>query len=111
MFTVRTLPLRLQFNYVMPLSKNDHGTLNVFFEETSLVGKDRRRLTFQECKRRLYKRLAFHNIEVKSVKEEEYCYIPMGGELPDLKQRGDEICITVSTCWYNYLVFGPIKLI
>ena len=83
----------------MPLRKNDEdGTYTVFFEETSLVGKDSRRLTFAECKQRLYKRLGFHGIEVLGVKEEEYCYIPMGGELPDLKQRG------MPNCWYAYYV-------
>jgi lycopene beta-cyclase len=71
----------------MPLHRNDDGTHTVFLEETSLVGKGLRRLTFEECQRRLYKRLAFHQMSVLGVREEEYCYIPMGGELPDLQQR------------------------
>lgn len=75
------------FMYVMPLSQYADGSYRVFLEETSLVGKGPRRLTFQECKRRAYKRLAFHGIEVLDVEEEEYCYIPMGGELPERSQR------------------------
>ena len=59
----------------------------VFFEETSLVGKDSRRLSFEECKKRAYARLGYHGINVLGLEEEEYCYIPMGGELPDLTQR------------------------
>jgi hypothetical protein len=40
-------------------------------------------------KRRLLKRLEFHGIEYapESVREEEFCYIPMGGALPDSEQR------------------------
>jgi lycopene beta-cyclase len=74
--------------YVMPLSANkENGTHRVFWEETSLVGRGSRRLTFAECKKRAYQRLKFHGINVLGVEEEEYCYIPMGGELPDLTQR------------------------
>lgn len=73
--------------YVMPLRQLEDGTHLCFFEETSLVGKGDRRLSFEECKQRTYERLAFHNITVLGVEEEEYCYIPMGGELPDLTQR------------------------
>lgn len=73
--------------YTMPLGRREDGTFRVFFEETSLVGKDDRRLSFEECKRRAYKRLTFHDIKVFGVEEEEFCYIPMGGELPDLTQR------------------------
>lgn len=71
----------------MPLGKNDDGTFRVFFEETSLVGLGSRRLSFEECKTRAMQRLAFHKIDVLDVEEEEYCYIPMGGELPDSRQR------------------------
>lgn len=77
----------------MPLSSNTDGTHTVFWEETSLVGKDGRRLSFAECKKRIYKRLGFHGIEVLDVKEEEYCYIPMGGELPNLHQRGEKVLV------------------
>ena len=74
--------------YAMPLRKEESdGTYRVFFEETSLVGRGRRRLTFAECKDRAYRRLKFHGINVLGVEEEEFCYIPMGGELPDLNQR------------------------
>ena len=73
--------------YVMPLSQNDDGTHRVFMEETSLVGRGSRRLTFEECKKRAYKRMEHHGIKVFDIEEEEYCYIPMGGELPDRTQR------------------------
>jgi lycopene beta-cyclase len=85
----------------MPLCKNDDGAHTVFLEETSLVGKGMRRLTFEECKKRLYKRLAFHRMSVLGVREEEYCYIPMGGELPDLRQRGlsrAALCVEIEIC-------------
>ena len=78
---------RPTFMYVMPLSVNDDGTEQVFWEETSLVGRGERRLSFQECKKRAYRRLEHHGINVLGVEEEEFCYIPMGGELPDLSQR------------------------
>lgn len=73
--------------YTMPLGKNADGTYKVFWEETSLVGRGKRRLSFEECKKRAYKRLSHYGISVMAVEEEEYCYIPMGGELPDLSQR------------------------
>ena len=79
--------------YVMPLNQNLDGTYTVFWEETSLVGKGNRRLSFEECKRRAYKRLEYYNIKVLEVEEEEYCYIPMGGEIPELSQRGQYIHI------------------
>ena len=75
------------FMYVMPLEILPNGTHRVFFEETSLVGRDERRLTFAECKKRAFHRLSHLGMKVFGVEEEEYCYIPMGGELPDLKQR------------------------
>lgn len=74
--------------YVMPLTKDiENKTYRVFWEETSLVGKGSRRLTFEECKQRALARLQYHNITVLGIEEEEYCYIPMGGEIPDTKQR------------------------
>ena len=73
--------------YAMPLSVNEDGSYRVFWEETSLVGRGERRLTFEECKRRALRRLEYHGISISDVEEEEYCYIPMGGELPDLTQR------------------------
>ncbi|KAJ1438571.1 lycopene cyclase protein-domain-containing protein [Ochromonadaceae sp. CCMP2298] len=78
---------RPTFMYVMPLSENADGTFNVFWEETSLVGKGDRRLSFQECKKRGLRRLEYHGVKVLEVEEEEFCYIPMGGELPDSSQR------------------------
>ena len=73
--------------YTMPLGPLPDGKYRVFFEETSLVGRDERRLSFEECKTRAMKRLAFHGIQIFGVEEEEYCYIPMGGELPAGNQR------------------------
>jgi len=78
---------RPTFMYVMPLKILEGGKYKVFFEETSLVGRDSRMLSFTECKKRALERLAFYNITIESIEEEEYCYIPMGGELPDLTQR------------------------
>lgn len=75
------------FMYAMPLGTYPDGSHRVFFEETSLVGKGLRRLSFEECKRRAFLRLKHHDINVLGVEEEEYCYIPMGGELPSLTQR------------------------
>jgi lycopene beta-cyclase len=67
-----------QFMYTMPLGVLADGKYRVFFEETSLVGRGSRRLSFEECKSRAYERLKYHNINVLGVEEEEYCYIPMG---------------------------------
>lgn len=71
------------FIYVMPL--DDGVGRRVFFEETSLVASPA--MDFDELKERLYRRLAFYNIEVEEVCEEEFCLIPMGGEMPVLRQR------------------------
>ena len=78
---------RPTFMYAMPFKKIDDNRYEIFFEETSLVGKDERRLSFEECKKRAMARLASHNMQILALTEEEYCYIPMGGELPDLTQR------------------------
>lgn len=78
---------RPTFMYVMPLREYQDGTLQVFFEETSLVGEGDRRLEFETCKQRAMRRLEYHGMEVLGIEEEEYCYIPMGGELPDRTQR------------------------
>merc|ERR1712129_486539 len=64
----------------MPLGKN-----RIFFEETSLVGRPA--ISFQTCKDRFFQRLKHLGIEVKNVEEEEFCYIPMGGPLPERNQR------------------------
>lgn len=68
------------FMYAMPLYDNF-----IFFEETSLVARPA--VSFQECKDRCFQRLKYHGINVKSVIEEEFCYIPMGGALPIRDQR------------------------
>ena len=52
-----------------------------------MLSTGNRRLGFQECKDRLQKRLDFHDITVLGIEEEEFCYIPMGGELPDAQKR------------------------
>eukprot|EP01039_Chlorochromonas_danica_P008159 gene8159-9001_t len=78
---------RPTFMYAMPLGRNKDGSYRVFFEETSLVGRGKRTLSFEECKKRALKRLAFYDINIRGMEEEEYCYIPMGGELPDRHQR------------------------
>lgn len=68
------------FMYAMPLKDNE-----IFFEETSLVARPA--VSFQECKDRFFKRLEHLGIKVNKVKEEEFCYIPMGGALPIRDQR------------------------
>jgi len=80
---------RPSFVYVMPEGECDGCGASAFFEETSLVGRGERRLEFETLKQRLIKRLEFHGIKYDpaSVREEEYCYIPMGGALPDMAQR------------------------
>jgi len=81
---------RPSFMYVMPDGPVDgEDCVRAFFEETSLVGKDERRLEFGTLKKRAMARLAHLGMKVRasSVQDEEYCYIPMGGNLPDLTQR------------------------
>ena len=68
------------FLYAMPFGPN-----KIFFEETSLV--ERPGLEFDDLKVKLQQRLDRLGVEVKSVEEEEYCLIPMGGVLPTLPQR------------------------
>jgi len=68
------------FMYAMPLKDN-----KIFFEETSLVARPA--VSFQECKDRCFRRLKHLGIDVLTVEEEEYCYIPMGGALPARDQR------------------------
>lgn len=71
------------FIYVMPL---DNGAgRRVFFEETSLVASPA--MPFDMLKQRLEKRLEYYGVEVEDVHDEEFCLIPMGGEMPELKQR------------------------
>lgn len=71
------------FIYVMPLD-NGRGR-HMFFEETSLVASPA--MDFDELKERLYRRLRYYDIEIEKVVEEEFCLIPMGGEMPVLRQR------------------------
>ena len=80
---------RPSFVYVMPAGAADGGGVTAFFEETSLVGRGARRLEFPLLKRRLERRLQHHGVayDAASVREEEYCYIPMGGNLPEPTQR------------------------
>ena len=68
------------FLYAMPFGPN-----KIFFEETSLV--ERPGLEFDDLKVKLQQRLDRLGVEVRSVEEEEYCLIPMGGVLPTLPQR------------------------
>lgn len=68
------------FLYVMPFSKT-----KLFLEETSLVSRPP--FAFQELKDRLQVRMEHLGIKVKSMTEEEYCLIPMGGVLPTFPQR------------------------
>lgn len=68
------------FMYAMPLKDN-----RIFFEETSLVARPA--ISFQECKDRTATRLKHLGIEVLDIEEEEFCYIPMGGPLPEKNQR------------------------
>ena len=56
----------------------------VFLEETCLVARPP--LPFSTLKRRLQRRLAAAGVEVVSVKDEEWSFIPVGGPLP----RGDQ---------------------
>ena len=53
------------------------------------AGRGERRLEFATLKRRLLKRLEFHDIryDPSSVREEEFSYIPLGGALPEASQR------------------------
>nr|ATD53291.1 lycopene beta-cyclase [Campylaephora kondoi] len=71
------------FIYVMPLDNGE--ARRFFFEETSLVASPA--MPFDALKERLYKRLDYYGIDVQDVQDEEFCLIPMGGEMPDLRQR------------------------
>lgn len=77
------------FMYTMPLGPvaGEPGAYHVFFEETSLVARPA--LSFEECQKRAFARLKHLGIRVrqKSITEEEFCYIPMGGPLPEPGQR------------------------
>lgn len=68
------------FMYVMPLADN-----KIFFEETSLVASPA--VSFRACKDRCTRRLASMDVKIKKVIEEEFCYIPMGGDVTRPGQR------------------------
>lgn len=68
------------FLYAMPFSST-----KVFLEETSLVARPI--IPFPELKARLDARMEHLGIKIKSIEDEEYCAIPMGGVLPKIPQR------------------------
>lgn len=68
------------FLYAMPFSTN-----RIFLEETSLVARPG--LPMEDIQERMVARLRHLGIQVKSIEEDEYCVIPMGGPLPVLPQR------------------------
>ncbi|PXF46251.1 Lycopene beta cyclase, chloroplastic [Gracilariopsis chorda] len=71
------------FIYVMPMDSGKGR--HVFFEETSLVASPA--MDFGVLKERLHKRLDYYGVKVEQLLEEEFCLIPMGGEMPNLDQR------------------------
>jgi len=77
------------FMYAMPLgpASDGSGAQRIFFEETSLVARPG--VSFEECKKRCFARLKHLGVDVRpgTVTEEEFCYIPMGGPLPEPGQR------------------------
>lgn len=77
------------FMYVMPLGpvEGEPGAQRVFFEETSLVARPA--VSFEECKKRCFQRLKYLGVSFRedTVTDEEFCYIPMGGPLPEPGQR------------------------
>ena len=75
------------FMYAMPMGPGKTpGSLRVFFEETVLVSRPA--LSIAECERRADLRLKHLGMTQVSDKEDlEFCYIPMGGPLPDKYQR------------------------
>ncbi|KAL7097786.1 hypothetical protein ACP275_10G164500 [Erythranthe tilingii] len=68
------------FLYAMPFSSK-----RIFLEETSLVARPG--LNMKDIQERMAARLNHLGIKVKSIEEDEYCVIPMGGPLPVLPQR------------------------
>ena len=73
-------------NYSINLSSGVVAPLPVGLRcpQTSLVARPP--ISFDLCKERLYRRLKHHGIEVTKVEDEEFCYIPMGGAMPNLTQ-------------------------
>eukprot|EP00850_Spirogloea_muscicola_P016434 SM000133S26800 [mRNA] locus=s133:113277:117083:- [translate_table: standard] len=73
------------FLYAMPVTST-----RIFFEasaseETCLARRPA--MPFELLKARLHKRLQALKVRVKKVHEEEWSYIPVGGAIPDTKQR------------------------
>jgi len=79
------------FMYAMPLGPAPGGSgsasQRVFFEETSLVARPA--MSFEECKKRAFARLKHLGVAYRpeTITDEEFCYIPMGGDLPEPRQR------------------------
>jgi lycopene beta-cyclase len=75
--------------YTMPLGKEEGfgNGQRIFFEETSLVARPG--VSFEDCKRRCLQRLKHLGVTVRpgSITDQEFCYIPMGGSLPEPGQR------------------------
>lgn len=67
------------FLYALPFSKTD-----IFVEETVLTSRPT--TPIEICRSRLHTRLRQLGIQPGTVHEEEHCFIPMGGPLPDLSQ-------------------------
>lgn len=96
---------RPTFLYVFPSSPT-----RAFFEETSVIAPTA--VSFDELKRRLYKRLAHDGVVVTNVVEEEFSLIPMGGTVPDPSQRvvafGGAACLVHPAT--GYMVARTLRL-
>ncbi|KAK8343424.1 hypothetical protein V6Z11_A07G013500 [Gossypium hirsutum] len=68
------------FLYGMPMSST-----RVFFEETCLALKEAVPMDF--LKKKLMSRLRAMRIRIVKVYEEEWSYVPLGGSLPNMKQK------------------------
>ncbi|XP_057841229.1 lycopene epsilon cyclase, chloroplastic [Cryptomeria japonica] len=68
------------FLYAMPLSQT-----RVFFEETCLASRPA--MPFEPLKKRLQERLKSMGVRVLHLYEEEWSYIPVGGSLPNTRQK------------------------
>ncbi|KAJ6794723.1 lycopene epsilon cyclase, chloroplastic [Iris pallida] len=68
------------FLYVMPMSAT-----RVFFEETCLASREA--MPFDLLKKKLMSRLEAMGVRVLKVYEEEWSYIPVGGSLPNTRQK------------------------
>lgn len=71
---------RPTFLYVFPTSPQ-----RAFFEETSVIAP--KAVPFDELKTRLHRRLEHDGVKIRRVIEEELSLIPMGGSLPQRRQR------------------------